>query len=88
MFSDRHGWGWTWTSPADLAQFLAVEQADPQDDVTQNVARSSDRRQAEAFLDQPGLLMRRSWAQWSATGFHVTPVWYIGEAGRFDHHRS
>ncbi|HRX05130.1 MAG: 2-phospho-L-lactate guanylyltransferase [Anaerolineae bacterium] len=69
--------------PADLAQFLAVEQADPQDDVTQNVARGPQiDAAAEAFLDQPGLLMRLGTV--GRDGFpHVTPVWYIYEAGAF-----
>ncbi len=69
--------------PADLAQYLAVEQADPQEDAMQSDARSPlIDAETEAFLDQPGLLMRLGTL--GRDGFpHVTPVWYVYEAGAF-----
>lgn len=69
--------------PADLAQYLAVEQADPQEDAMQNdLASPLIDAATEAFLDQPGLLMRLGTL--GRDGFpHVTPVWYVYDQGAF-----
>lgn len=67
--------------PADLAQYLVVEQADPPEDIVQNDSPLIDAATA-AFLDQPGLLMRLGTV--GRDGYpHVTPVWYIYEDGVF-----
>lgn len=69
--------------PADLAQYLALEQADSEDGMMQTDRRSplSDPSTA-AFLSQPGLLMRLGTV--GRDGFpHVTPVWYIYQQGLF-----
>ncbi len=69
--------------PADLAQYLALEHADPQEDAVETETRGRLIAPAtEAFLDQPGLLMRLGTV--GRDGFpHVTPVWYVYEDSAF-----
>lgn len=69
--------------PADLAQYLTLEQADPQEDAMQTKTSGPLIAPAtEAFLDQPDLLMRLGTV--GRDGFpHVTPVWYVYEEGAF-----
>lgn len=69
--------------PVDLAQYLAFEQAD-----SRVPAAPTDTRKllidaaTEAFLSQPGLLMRLGTV--GRDGFpHVTPLWYLYEEGVF-----
>ena len=69
--------------PTDLAQYLTLEHADPEDDPMQPQSRSPLITPAiESFLNQPGLLMRLGTV--GRDGFpHVTPVWYGYEDGAF-----
>lgn len=75
--------------PADLQQWLALEQADgPSAALAQEIAMPDDPTVLLAdpvvttFLHEPGLLMRLGTL--GADGFpQVTPVWYALDAGRF-----
>lgn len=69
--------------PADLAQYLAIEQADSREPAaptdTRNLLIDSA---TEAFISQPGLLMRLGTV--GRDGFpHVTPLWYLYQEGVF-----
>jgi 2-phospho-L-lactate guanylyltransferase len=78
--------------PADLAHWLAIEQADsalPAGELPAKIDTLQDDKPADpiddsasAFLAQPGLLMRLGTL--GSDGYpQVTPVWYLYEEGRF-----
>lgn len=69
--------------PADLERYLALERADMgTSDFRENEMTALVDSQTEAFLNQPGLLMRLGTI--GRDGYpQVTPVWYLYEAGRF-----
>jgi len=70
--------------PADLEQYLAVEQADPAKEqaMEASVPPRSMSAALEAFLLRPNLLMRLGTL--GQNGYpHVTPVWFLYEEGLF-----